>query len=175
MLQLLKAAVTRWLSHGAACKRCRERYEQIIEALDDILVKNCNAEWIGYRSSLLKPTTVFQITFLKDVLLVTNGLCLLLNSDKKDFGAVSWAVNSTLVILEEIKEDVDSIYLKSFKQSEDMIKRVLLIEMRSTVAGGTRKQSRIDASITRLEFHSSTIHPFTDALMKEITYAFDLS
>ena len=47
--------------------------------------------------------------------------------------------------------------------------------MRSTVAGGTRKQSRIDASITRLEFHSSTISPFTDALMKEITYAFDLS
>ena len=174
VLQFLKAAVTRWLSHGAAYKRCRERYEQIIKALDDILVKNRNVEWIGYRYSLLKPTTVFQITFL-DVLSVTNGLCFLLNSDKKDFGAISRAVNSTLVILEEIKEDVDSIYLKSFKQSEDIIERILLIEMRSTVAGGTRKQSRIDASITRLEFHSSTISPFIDALMKEITYAFDLS
>ena len=115
VLQLLKAAVTRWLSHGAAYKRCRERYEQIIKALDDILVKNRNVEWIGYRYSLLKPTTVFQITFLEDVLSVTNGLCFLLNSDKKDFGAISRAVNSTLVILEEIKKDVDSIYLKSFK------------------------------------------------------------
>ena len=66
VLQLLKAAVTRWLSHGAACKRCRERYEQIIKVLDDTLVKNRNAEWIGYRSSLLKPATVFQITFLDD-------------------------------------------------------------------------------------------------------------
>ena len=99
VLQLLKAVVTRWLSHGAACKRCRERYEQTIEALDDILVKNRNAEWIGYRSSLLKATTVFQITFLEDVRSVTNGLCLLLQSDKKDFGAISRAVNSTLLIL----------------------------------------------------------------------------
>ena len=69
------------------------------KSLDDILVNNCNAEWIGYRSSLLKPTTVFQITFLEDVLLITNGLCLLLQSDKKDFAAISIAVNSTLVIL----------------------------------------------------------------------------
>ena len=175
MLQLPKAAITRWLSHVAACNRCRERYEQIIEALDDILVKNRNVEWIAYRSSLLKPTTAFQITFLEDVMSVTNGLCLLLQSDKKDFGAISRAVNSTLVILEEIKEDVDSIYFKSFKQSGDIIEKVSLIEMRITVAGGTRKQSRIDASITTTEFHSSAFNPYIDALMKEMTYAFDLS
>ena len=73
VLHFLIAAVTRWLSQGAACKRCRERYEQFIEALHDILLKNHNAEWIGFRSSLLKPTTVLQITLL-DVLSVTNGL-----------------------------------------------------------------------------------------------------
>ena len=132
-------------------------------------MKNCTAEWIGYQSSLLKPTTVFRITFLEDVVSVTNGLYLLLQSNKKDFGAISRAVNSMLVILEEIKEDVNSIYLKSFKQSEDIIEGVLLIEMRSTVAGGTRRPSRIDASITRIEFHSSTINPFVDAVMEKIT------
>ena len=46
--------------------------------------------------------------------------------------------------------------------------------MRSTVADGKKKQTRIEALVTRMEFHSSTINPFTDALMKEITYAFDL-
>ena len=132
-------------------------YEQIIEALNDILVKNHNVELVGYRSSLLNSTTVFQIAFLEDVLSVTNGLCLL------------------LVILEEIKEDVDSIYFKSLKQSEDITERVLLIEMRSTVTSRTRKKSCIATSITRLEFHSSTINPFIDVLMEEITYGFDLS
>ena len=41
-LNLVKAAVTRWLSHGAACPRCRERYVIIIEALDDIISKKGN-------------------------------------------------------------------------------------------------------------------------------------
>ena len=131
-------------------------YEQITEALN-ILVKNHNVELVGYRSCLLNATTVFQITFLEDVLSVTNGLCLL------------------LVILEEIKEDIDSIYFKSLKQSEDITERFSLIEMRSTVTSGTRMQSCIATSITRLEFHSSTINPFIDVLMEEITYGFDLS
>ena len=154
VLQLLKAAINCWLSESAACKRCWECYKQIIKVLDDILVKNCNAEWIGYWSFFFKPTTVLQITFLDDNLPVPNGLCLLLQIDKKDLGAISRAVNSTLVILEEIKEDVDSIHLKNCEQSEDIIERYFLIEMKSTVAGGTRRQSRINTSITRIEFHS---------------------
>ena len=144
VLQHLKAAVTR-LSHGAAWKRCREHYEQIIEALDDISEKNHHVEWIGYRFPLLKPTTVLQITFLEDVLPVTDGLCPLLQSNMKAFGVISRAANSMLMILEEIKEEVDSIRLKSFKQSEDITDRVSLNEMGSTVAGRTRKQSHIDA------------------------------
>ena len=138
VLQLLKAAVTCRLLHGATCRSCREHYEQIIKTLDDILVKNSNAKWIGYRSSLLKPTTFFQMTFIEDVLSVTNGLYLLLQSNKKDFRAISRTVNSTIMIPEEIKEDLHSIYLKSFKQSEDIIERIWLIEVRRAVAGGTR-------------------------------------
>ena len=69
----------------------------------------------------------------------------MLQSNKKAFGVSSRAANLMLMILEEIKEDVDSVLLKSFTQSEDITKRVLLNEMGSTVAGGTRKQSRIDA------------------------------
>ena len=69
----------------------------------------------------------------------------MLQSNKKAFGVISRAANLMLMILEEIKEDVDSVLLKSFTQSEDITKRVSLNEMGSTVAGGTRKQSCIDA------------------------------
>ena len=47
-LQLVKAAVTRWLSHGAACRRCRESYVELVESLDQMLTQNKNAEWLGY-------------------------------------------------------------------------------------------------------------------------------
>ena len=83
VLQLLKAAAICLLSRGAACKRCRECYEPIMEALYDTLVKSCNGEWIDYRSSVLQPTTILLITFLEDVFSITNGLCLLLQSKKK--------------------------------------------------------------------------------------------
>ena len=66
-----------------------------------------------------------------------------------------------LVILEEI----DSKVLNNLGGISE---RVLLIETRSTVAAGTRKQSRIEASFTSIEFHSSTMNPFINALMKDI-------
>ena len=73
--------------------------------MDDIVSTNKNAEWIGYRASLLKERTVLEITFLEDVLSVTNSLCLLLQSDKKDFGAISRSVKSTVGVLNLMKSD----------------------------------------------------------------------
>ena len=73
-LNVIKASVTRWLSHGAACKRCRERYSVIVDALNDIISKNPKPELIGYRSQLLDSKTLLQISFLEDVLSITNTL-----------------------------------------------------------------------------------------------------
>ena len=87
-LTVVKAAVTRWLSHGAACKRCRERYSVIVEALDNIIVKNPKPELTGYRSQLVDFTTIPKIFILEDVLSITNILLLVLQADHKDFGAV---------------------------------------------------------------------------------------
>ena len=56
----MKAVVTRWLSHVAACKRCRERYHIIIEALG-ILSTTYNPELVTYRNTLLDTETVYQI------------------------------------------------------------------------------------------------------------------
>ena len=174
-LQLVKAAVTCWLSHGAACRRCRERYVELVESLDQILTQNKNVEWLGYRSTLLEAKTVLEITFLEDVLSITNALCLLLQSDRKDFGAISRAVESTLTTLNNIKSDPNSPNLKSFKQSRDIMQRISTLDMRETVAGNTRKKSRIDTDISMEDFHTSVIQPFVKALSDEIASAFDLS
>ena len=68
----MKAVITRWLSHGAACKRCRERYHIIIEALDDIISATNNPELVTYRNTLLETEIVYQITLLEDAFSVTN-------------------------------------------------------------------------------------------------------
>ena len=87
-LHLVKAVVTRWLSHGAeiSCKRCLERYKEILEALDQVLVAKPNPEISGCRSDLLEPTTVLELSLLDDILTIISKLCLLLQSDRKISG-----------------------------------------------------------------------------------------
>ena len=109
-LNVIKAAVTRWLSHGAACKRCRERYGMILGSLDDIITRNPRPELIGYRDEMLNAQTVLQITFLEDVLTVTNILSLVLQCDRKDFGAVRRALSTTLTTSNDM-QNISSVHL----------------------------------------------------------------
>ena len=74
-----------------------------------------------------KEIPIFQITFLDDVLSVTNALSLLLQSNVKDFAAISRIVSSTLQILEDIGNDFDSIYLKSFNKSAEIIEKIEIL------------------------------------------------
>ena len=119
-LNLVKAVVPRWLSHGAACKHCRERYYTIIEALDDIISTTNNSELATYRNTLLDTETVYQITFLGGVLSVTNILSLLLQADKKDFSAIARSVNTVIEILKNIGENIGTNHLKNFNNANEI-------------------------------------------------------
>ena len=120
--------------------------------------------------------TVFQITFLEDVLSVTNALSLLLQSDVKDFASISCIVSSTLQTLEDIGNDFDSIHLKSFNKSAEIIEKIKSFEKQNIVSSQTRtKRSRQDQTDTHKEFHENVIQPFIIALTKETKDAFDLT
>ena len=64
-LNLVKAVVTKWLSHGAASKRCRERYHIIIEAFDDIISTTNNPELVTYRNTLLDTESCLSNNVLR--------------------------------------------------------------------------------------------------------------
>ena len=59
-LNVIKAAVARWLSHGATCKHCRERYGMILGSLDDIITKNPRPELIGYCDEMLNHRLFYK-------------------------------------------------------------------------------------------------------------------
>ena len=129
-LNLVKAAVTWWLSMP---RRCREPYIIIIEALDDIVSEKGNPVLLVHQNIVLERQTVFQITFLGDVLSVTNGLSFLLQSHVKNFASISYIVSSTFQILEDIGNDFNSIHLKSFNNSAEIIEKIESYEKRSIV------------------------------------------
>ena len=84
---------------------------------------------------------VFQITLLGDILLVTNILCLILQIDRKDFAAVSQAVKSTIAILEDIQNNVNSTNLQNLKKTNKIIQKLSTIEVHTSVSGTTRKKT----------------------------------
>ena len=138
-LNLLNAVVTRWLSHGAAFKRCRERYNIIIEALDDIISTTNNLELVTYRNTLLDTETVCQITFLEDLISATNILSLLLQSDKKDFSVMAQTVDIVTEILKNIGENIDTNHLKNFNNANKIIEKIKVYVRQNTVSSGMQK------------------------------------
>ena len=128
----MKAVVTRWLSQGAACKCCRERYHIIIESLDIISTTN-NLELVTYRSTLFDTETVCQIMFLEDVLSGTNILSLLLQSEKKDFSLTARSLNMVIEILKNIGENIDNNHLKNFNNANEIIEKIEVYEGQNTV------------------------------------------
>ena len=175
VLFTVKAVVTRWLSHGAACKRCVERYVVIIEALDNVLTETekQKPEVEGYHATLLQPNTIMQIALLDDVLSTTSALCLLLQSDKKDFGAVNGAVNFTVSRLETMIADKNADIFDSLKKSSNLY-RVNCFNKQPLISFQTRKRSLIDTENEVNYFHHKTAIPFLKALIKEIRDAFNL-
>ena len=63
----------------------------MLESLDDI-TNDPKAELIVIRDQLLQQNTIMQISFLEDVLSVTNVLSLVLQSNHKDFGSLRRSV-----------------------------------------------------------------------------------
>ena len=63
----------------------QREYSIILKNLDDVISENQNAGWIHYKSTLLEETAVFEICFSEHVLSITNVLCLVLQTDRKDF------------------------------------------------------------------------------------------
>ena len=72
LLKLIKAAVTRRLSHGKAVQRVLDRYEALVAALDAIYIREKEPVVLGVRDELIKPNTIATMCFLADVLQLTN-------------------------------------------------------------------------------------------------------
>ena len=130
-----------------------------MEALDNIIVKNPKPELIGYRSQLLDSTTILKISFLEDVLSITNTLSLVLQADRKDFGAVRRALNTTLEMLQDIPENLERKHLKSSQISAEIINQLNDFEEQNKISRGTRKRARVENSTTAAEFHTQIIKP----------------
>ena len=116
-----------------------------------------------------------QIAMLEDVLSVTSGLCLLLQSDRKDFSSIQRAVKQTIDSLSSMRDDESHVLLSAFAKSTDIIEKIQAYKHEKMVSKHTRTKSKIDIQLSVSSFHRTVSRPFLTALIKEIAAAFDIT
>ena len=132
----------------------------IIEALDNVLIETEKQKPEGYQAMLLQPNMIIQIALLDDVLSTTSALCLLLQSDKKDFGAVNQTVNFTVSRLETMIADKNANISESFKKSSNPTDKINSFNKQPLISFQTRKKLLIDTENEVNGFHHKTAVPF---------------
>ena len=90
-------------------------------------------------SRFLGTATIYQITFLEDVLSVTNILSLLKQSDKKDFSAASRSINTVLGTLKVMWESKETRHLKKFNKADEIIQKIENYQKQNIISSGIRK------------------------------------
>ena len=105
---MLKACVTRWLTHGKTTKRVSEIFVEIVDSLDNIFAKTCDPEITGIRETLLKPEMILFNLFMADILHICNNFCKYLQGRNVRFSSLPSKVKN-------LKEKIIS-YLQSPEQ-----------------------------------------------------------
>ena len=119
-LKLIKAAVTRWLSHEKAVQRVLDRYEALVAALDAIYIRKKEPGILGIRDELFKPNTIATMCFPADVLQLTNILQCVLRGSRLNFLQIKSEVEKLIRKL-KIKYDDMSQPGSYFEKLNDFI------------------------------------------------------
>ena len=62
-LEILKVAVTPWLTHGRASKRILHCFRELMETTDQICLNTAESEARGYRALLANHKVLFYVCF----------------------------------------------------------------------------------------------------------------
>ncbi|XP_053390185.1 uncharacterized protein LOC128553096 isoform X2 [Mercenaria mercenaria] len=175
-LTFLRAAATRWLSHGRACSRLLDRFEPIIDAVDSILGKSRSPEVVGLREMLLNKHTVAAAACQCDMLKPVVIFCDYLQGDVH-FSRVNEKVRSLIDELEHLNtrftqvgngvllHDDDELYFSKLPMLWD------LIDERREYA----RRLRDERPITIQQFAEEVAMPMVHSLIQELQDAFHCS
>ena len=173
-VKLLKAAATRWLSHGEAPKRLVSRFSCLIDALDAILDKGADQEVKGVRDELLKPATILFLLLISDVLTHINRFSLFLQRKNLIFADIANKFTSLKSSVNELKDTDGPLFsqhsrtlLQISKERMELARRLRgnnLIE----IINEEEINSRIE------KFYRVLKVPFLEAVLRELDLAFHL-
>ena len=168
-LVLVKASMTRWLSHLHASVRFIDRYEALLDTLDSLYAESKQPEVFGIRHFTTRRDVVAMILLLCDVLRPVNFLSLYLQEDQVNFTHLDSRVKQTLDDLHQLvaKYQAANYADTDFSKCPDIFG---IIDDRTDLA--QRRRNAVDVNYTPAEFLQTVGVPFIYGLIAEIEDAF---
>ena len=170
-LKLLKASLIRWLSHGAATIHIINRFEPIINSLDEIIHNKNNPKLMGICTQLLEPNNVLFLLLLADVLQPVNRFSMFLQTRNLVFNSVNAKLNQLMESLRDISENEGPYFKKNAESFLHTVYNRLTFARR--IRDSALPGDNIDKTIR--EFKAKIKKPFFNALLTEISNAINIA
>ena len=176
-LKILKAAVTRWLTHGRASQRILDCFKELLETVDQICLDTNESEVRGYRTMLIQHKIIFCICLLTDILSIMNILSLVLQKEGILFVDIKHSVNVTLQQLRKLAEaDKPEEFSNLLSPKKSYYANYQFYLDILSDFNSTRRHLRSRGSEINIEnFHYSIGTPFIEKLILEIEEALDIT
>lgn len=174
-LKILKACVTRWLTHGLACKRILARYEDLLVTLDHLCKESYEADIRGYRIMLTSHQVVFVLCLMADVLTILNTLSLFLQKENRKYTDIKISLSETVSKFEELSKVESHAAFKDiladsyYARVNDFIN---IISEHDKQSRSLSRSTRAQSNMTIDEFHSEFGKPLMENLITELNEAF---
>ena len=174
-LKILKAATTRWLTHGKSSERVLECFRELSFTLDQICTDTNESEARGNRRMIMEHKLIFCLCFMTDIMSIINKLSLTLQKQAVLFVDINHYVAITLAQLHQLmKTDNPEAFsqILSPKQSYYGEYQIFL-----DIISNFRKakiQFQSDAGEIHISNFHNTAKPLIEVLVKEIEQAFDV-
>jgi hypothetical protein len=168
-LKLIKAATTRWLSHGKASQRVLDRFEPLIDALIAIHERKKEPAVKGLLEDLTEPETVATLCFLSDVMQCTNSFQVFLQHARLNFLDLPGKVKELTGKLDLIKVDPRRPN-SNFKKLEEFLD----VAAKQERLISTRSRSASRSQFSKENFTNNVIKPFISDLIQEIERSFEI-
>ena len=115
ILKILKACITRWLTHGKTANRIILRFFQIIAAHDTLYSVRRDDDAKGVKDKLLNPSTILMLLLLAEALAPINVFCCYLQTRHLNYITALDKFRNCIRSLKDLKTKVQNFDVNNEK------------------------------------------------------------
>jgi hypothetical protein len=168
-LQIVKACLTRWLTHFRAADRVLEKYDNLLDVFDSCYLKTKDTKYQEVNQRLSDPENVCILVLMREVMRESNQLSMVLQCTTVQFSKVLEMVSLLKSHIEELPtSETYKEKCRIFLGQAEAYQKASAVFLRQTRANNLEKKWPFDSA----NFTDKFVKPICSVLCEELESAF---